>query len=346
MMKQSEIAEAASVLGDLLMAGESIDLAVKQLIKIQPKYAEFWESCIKAIKNEGSPLSARLGEVWPDYLVGAVRAGEESGKAAEVYRQIETSTDQQIIINEQLGKVFQPLFFLVGGLLVSLGYMLFIVPSLLKATGSLIKEEILIQTISDRLQLIFVENGMVTWSAVGTVLVLAIWWLQEPANRAQLFSLVRFVPVLNKGVENLSYSLWSNYIAIMYAAGIPIDRVITISSQVMPLHLQRGARLMAADIVTKGIKESIQPDSNIENDPRADWPHQFVSAFRIADRSGALDQCLERAAPSLYKIGQKRIEGFLATSRAVILTITAMMLLMPMLAYFMALGAAMQHGLK
>lgn len=335
MMKVSDIENAAASLANQLDAGIQIREAVHRMAKLQPKFAEFWLEAGAAVAR-GTRLSEKLSDQWPEELVFAVKAGEESGHIGAVLRQIQSSMEVKQKIKKAFSTLISPAFSFLMGLGVFLFFMVGVIPKLQKSLGG--GEKSFIFALSS-----FLENAVMNyWYLIVIVLGGAILgvtsWLKQRENWEKVLTWANGLPILGEAMRNLNFGMWAYYLALLDSAGLPMKAQLLLSVKTLPEVYQDGVFMMAEEVEKRGRADSADPDKQIEGDPRKDWPYYIASAFINAHETGNLDQEMTRIAPILVNEGTKSIAKFTAIADVVAKLIAAGMIAMPMFAYFAQLS--------
>lgn len=334
----NEIETAASALANQLAAGINIREAVLRMGKLQPRRADDWTLAAEAL-SRGGRLSSELSPHWPESVVAAVRAGEESGALDEVFRRTAESMRIRQRVRKIFSKLYSPLISFFAGLGVFLFFMVGVIPKLQSSLGG--GEESAVFALSR------VMHATVTgyWpllagGAVAAVLAL-VNWLRQPGAVDSLVRMSESIPPLHEALKNLFFGLWAQQISLLDAAGLPVRQQLMLSVNTLPEPLREGVTLMASEVEKRGIADSADPDRQSEEDPRKSWPFYVSNAFVVAHETGRLDAEMSRCAPILLDDGMRQLEKVTAGADLVAKVLAASMIAMPLLAYFSQLSASM-----
>ena len=344
MMNTAEIETAAAALGNQLSAGIPIHQVVNRMAKLQPRYADQWREIARQI-DAGNRLSEQLDGLWPEGLVSAVKAGEQSGNMPEVLAQIEETMDLQQKINQTARKLLYPLALMVGAFGAFLFFMLEVIPVMAKqfrgAEGGLVMATSawMVDVVTNHMTVV-----IAIIAAVGTGAVL---YLRSAHNREKLIDKITRLPKVGEALKLLYFALWARYVAILYSAGgIPITNALNMTSKVLPLSGREAVDKASTEIDRRGLAESMDPEAQPDpTDPRHVIPFYVANAFLVADQTGRLDVELERVAPAMLKEGFRGVEKGLKSLMMVSMIVAALLVITPFIAYYVQLGKSIQAAL-
>lgn len=343
MMSTKNIQTAAAALGNQLKAGIPLSDATKRMARLQPKEAEFWVAAAKQLSS-GHRITDQLKGVWPESLVNAVMAGEESGNLPEVFVRIEQTIEIQMKIQGMIWKLGYPVGLGLAGLGVFVFFMTQVLPALSQSLGS--GDHGMVFQLSTWMTATLSQYWVAILSGFLITIFLLIAWLKQPDNRAMILDFFITLPVIGDALINLYFGLWAYYMALMDSAGgIPITTSLEMTSSVLPLSLQAGVKQMASEVVRRGLADAADPEKQKESDPRRNWPFYISNSFIVAQQTGLLDAELMRVAPALLKDGIGKLEKALQFANIIALVISALFIVGPLMAYYMQLGAALQSAM-
>lgn len=243
----------------------------------------------------GRPLSAALAahpEAFDKIYVALVRAGEESGRLDEVFREIAQALKwQDEIVSQTRRALLYPSFVMVVVLAVMSFMMIYLVPRL---TGFLtgLGHEVPIQT---RL-LIAVSDAFVNYwyllvgVPVGLVLIYRWFHRVSPSFAVAADRWKLRVPVVGPILEKIALGRLANYFALLYSAGVGVLESLALCQDVMGnAHLREGL-VAARQRLTEGATLS---DAFAQ---AKIFPVLVVRMLKVGESTGALDEALLNAA--------------------------------------------------
>lgn len=331
----TDIESAASALANQMDAGISILPIVRRMVKLQPKHAEFWQNCSDIVSRGGS-LSTPLSEVWPESIVAAIKAGEETGTIANVLRRTAESLRLQAMIKKAASKLITPIIAFLAGLGVFIFYMVGVIPALQKSFGG--EEANLVFKVSSAMYYVFTNYWIALLiGTIGLVYYGIIWFKQESTKQwfLSIFNSFNFTKGM---VRDIYFGMWAYQLSLLDTSGIPIKQQLLLSVKMLPDCLQEGVILMASQVEKRGRADAADPDLQPEDDPRREWPFYISSSFMNAHETGNLSREMERVAPILIEDGLKQLNKVIAVADIFAKLAAAIMIALPMLGYFSQLA--------
>lgn len=310
MMSRDEIVDAARNMSDFLQMGEQLEDICVHMTKIQPKYAQKW----KAIARESSSgtrlgLLLRKHRLWPDAMCAAVDAGEESGNLEQV---LESVMGFQKELGEIGGvvkaKVITPSAFVLAGVGIFIGFMTFVLPGV---SGGIKdpKDRTGLIAISDQFVHIK-DNEMQTVGIIATLFVIGlIALIRSPAAKRRAMMMIDSIPTLGDGMRSVYFGLWAKFMVILdQANSIPIDKMIEISSQILPDFYRESTEVLRKEVSTpQGAVWATDHTRWAKSDPRATWPIRLKISMASAAATGNIEGSLGRSADPLIRDGVENI---------------------------------------
>jgi type II secretory pathway component PulF len=344
MMTLSEIETAASALGNQLNAGIPLHDAVRRMSIVQRKYEIEWTEIGEVIAS-GGLLSDRLSTLWPDNLLAAVIAGEQSGSLPAVFDRVEETMQLQQRIRGALLKLAYPAFVGLAGVGVFLFFMIKVLPTLVKSLGK--PDKSLVFSLSTWLSGIYQNHLMLALVLIGGTLLGVGTWIKKTLDDGSLLSALTTLPVIGDALSHLYFGLWAYYLAILdQAGGMQVRDKLLLSSQVMPENLRRGIFLMADEVVARGLANAADPEKQMVDDPRREWPFYISTAFIVAQETGDLAREMLRVAPSLIKDGFKKVQFVTQALTTIAMTVSAFLVVSPLMAYYIQVGSQLRKAMQ
>lgn len=343
-MNMSEVAESAAGLGNQMQAGIPLDQALLRLVKMQPTYADFWSRAVLSVQS-GRRLSESLPEIWPTTLVGVVKAGEQSGGLDMIFGRIEETIELQQKLRRAMLQLTYPVGMGLAGLGVFIGFMVFVLPGLSKALGAQSKGFVF--ELSDWMAAFANENWAVVLVGITVAVGMVATWLRTQEGRTAVLEVFLGVPVIKDAFRDLYFGLWSNYMAMVVAAGISTTEALKMTAVVLPTGMNDSVLAFERDLSVshRSMSDAVDPEKLPADDLRVIWwPFYVTNAFIVAEQTGAIDRELLRVAPSLIKDGMKKLESVIAVANVVALAIAAFLIISPLAAYYVEIFAAVQQA--
>ena len=348
MQKPHHIESAALAISNQLSAKIPLREIIARMPKIQPENAEFWNHCASAMRH-GTRLSTLFEEAanspnaWPDAYVHAIRAGEQSDSLQPVFSQIAASSKITQQISKTYAKLISPVAAIAGGFIMFLFYMIAVIPGIQSNLGG--QTDIMLST-----ALWMKHIAYNYWWAILIALTASfLWaatWYSQPQAKQTLFTLADKIPKLGPALKWIYFSQWAFQIAILDAAGLTPKQQLLLSLKTLPEVWQPGVLLMAEELEKKGIAASSDPEKLPPNDPRSLWPFYINIAFQIAHETGNIHKEMIQIAPILLEDGLRQLSKFIAFADLSSKIIAAVMIAIPLLAYFNQMANSLTNSMK
>lgn len=334
-----DIEAAANAIGNQLAAGIALKESVGRMAKLQPKQAEFWTIASDSI-SRGVRLSVILEEVWPEGIVAAIKAGEESGKIQEVLQKTVQSLRVKAEVSKVTSKLISPAFAFLAGLVVCLFFMIGVIPAIAKSLGTT-KNPSLMLKLSLSLSEFLKSYWMAAVAALVAGIFLFITWYRKPSTKELIIELADKTPRLGEAVRSLFFGMWAYQMALLDSAGLPIKQQLLLSMKTMPLCYRDGILAMANDVEKRGVADASDPDKQEENDPRLKWPFYVSTAFMTSHETGRVDQEMTRCAPLLIEEGMRNLTKVMVILDLIAKLAASIMISAPLMGYFSQMADSM-----
>ncbi len=236
-----------------------------------------------------SVAMARHPEIFSDFYVNMVKAGEESGKMSEAFNYLADFMDRSYALSSRAkNALIYPAFVVVSFFVVIILMIVFVIPRLsqiLEETG----QELPIYTklviwLSDftiafgiPLLAILVVAGLYVWRYIGT-----------PAGR---FAYARFklnIPIIGRLYKKLYLARISDNMNTMLSSGIAMVRALEITGEVVDNEVYRKIMSEACEAIKAGSATS----DIFSRYPEI--PGVMVQMIRVGEESGKLGFVLEK----------------------------------------------------
>lgn len=254
----------------------------------------------------GAKLSTALSKyanVFNNFFVYMVRAGETTGKLDEVLEYLATQKEKDYDLMSKIrGALMYPIVLLGGVLVVGVGLTLFVLPSLLQvfAEGG---AELPLPT---RILIGFVSFSQTYWWLVlifVIILVIAfVMFKRTPRGKRTVDLLKIKFPILGQIFVKLYLTRLSRSMTTLLAAGVPISRSLEITSDVVDNEIYRELiRSTIAEVESGNSITSVFITSR-------HMPLMVSQMMSIGEQSGRMDQILEKVA----QFYEKELENVVA----------------------------------
>lgn len=258
-----------------------------------PKFKNMIERIVHEVEG-GAALSGALAlfpDVFNEFHIGLIRAGETSGKLDEtlIYLADQLEKDYDLL-SKVRGALVYPIIILVGVVVVGALMMVMVVPQL-----TAILEEAGQELPWTTRTLIFASSIMHDfWWALLLVLcgivLFVIWYRRQPAG-SEFFDLLKLkIPIVGLVFKYLYLVRFTLNFSTLLASGVPIAESLRIVSGVIDNYIYSEAILRVQQGVESG--ESLARIFQREEI----FPPIIVQMVRVGERTGRLVDVLDKLA--------------------------------------------------
>lgn len=247
----------------------------------------------------GFSISAALAkhpDVFSEFYVNMVRAGEETGKLNQTFAHLAEYLDRQYALTSKTrNALIYPAFVILTFFVVMALMFVVVIPKLASIITDSGQEVPFYTKIVIALSDFFVNYGFL----VLIFLVLGglwIWYMSSTEKgKASLDQLKISTPVIGSMYQKLYLSRMADNMDTMLTSGIPIVRAIDITSEVVGSKIYKDALKKAAEDVKAGLALS----GALEKE-KALMPNILVQMVKVGEETGSLGTILKTLA-DFYK---------------------------------------------
>lgn len=346
-MTLQEIYNSSRNLASQFRGGISMHEAVSTMAGAQPAYEQFWEESAVQVEA-GNSLSTVLAKVWPESLVSAVVAGEESGSMVEVFSRIAKTTEIQLGIRKSFMRLVQPVSISLIAVLVFICMMVFLVPMITRSFASKHMKPSGLVALALQMESFFLKYWLVVFAAIGAGIFIFWRWVNTEEGKNAVLEWALGLPVLGDGLRLIFYGAWADYLGLMYGAGIPIERSMNLSMGIVPVSMRTGFELFVNDITVNSVSlsDAVNPARLAKVDPqdaRLEWPLFIRNAMRVGDKTGLIDKELALISPELTESGVDVVNRFVAKANLMSIVLAIVLVGMCYMAIYMPMFQSMQR---
>jgi len=255
-----------------------------------PRFREVLTAMTEDMEN-GKVLSECMTshpEAFDKVFVSLVRAGEQTGRIAEIFRNLADSLKwQDELVSQSRRLLIYPAFVLVVVTAVLLFLLMYLVPQvtgLLKTMGVALP----IQT-----KVLIATSGFVTgyWPVVfGVPLVMGaaiVFAIRTNARIGYLWDYAKLrLPTLGPLLQKIILARFSSFFALMYESGITILDALKTSEEIA------GNRVIADGLMRAGQQVSAGGSLTEAFQNLGMFPPLVIRMLRVGENTGALDTAL------------------------------------------------------
>ena len=238
-----------------------------------------------------SEALARRPDLFSNFYVNMVKAGEESGKLNEVFLFLADYLDRNYELNQKIKKALTYPSFVIGTFLaIMVGMLTFVVPKMAAmfaeegATLPLVTRMVLF--VSD----LFVKYGPITFPCLGIAYFLFRRWTktEEGGFKVDEFSLK--VPVLKGIIQKIFLQNLADNMNTMLTNGVPIVKSIDITTSIVENRVYKKLLMRVSEKVQNGKSFS----KALYEEPLV--PNILVQMVHIGEETGELAYILKNLA--------------------------------------------------
>lgn len=308
-MSRPEMASFVREMSTALMAGLPLVQALRTLARQgrTPRQKEMLRSLIEQVEA-GKSLSESMeawGRPFNELLVSLTKAGEVSGKLAEVLSHAADLLDRDVKLRRSLlGATLYPLILLVLVIGAIIVVVTFIVPNILKqlaATGAKLPW-------ATQVVKVFADVLMGYWFIIVPAVLIALvagyrYW-SSPEGRMNVDTRVLRVPILGRLLRDVAVARFTRTLGTLTGAGIPV---------VASLRITRGTLgNRAMERVIDDVVEQVSAGKTIAEpmEQSGYFPPMLVQIVNLGERSGKLDELLRQAANAFEERTEQSVKLF------------------------------------
>lgn len=246
----------------------------------------------KCITNSGWSFTRAVSRIFSDSELIAIKAGEESQSLEAVFEKIWRSAKTQVEIQKVLKGLYSPLWIALGGVVVSICFYIFLLPSLYLSLAASVKDykpSLMIEYALIINKTILNNVNLSISCLVGFLLVIGFIFSNATYRQRITYFLLSYIirikPV-GMAYSNLKFGVMAEYLSIISHAGLDMDVRLKLVTELLPSPIQSAFLLFRSEVMTKGLKFASLPVNRNESDPRTDlvmWPPYFRLALAEAN---------------------------------------------------------------
>lgn len=267
--------------------------------------------------DDGMPFSSALAEspnLFSDFYVNIVKAGEASGKLQETFVHLSTYMDKQSYINAKLkNAMIYPAVVISGFGVVGVGVMVFVMPQLVsvfeKSGTELPATTKALVALSD-----FFQNYLIVIIAVFiSFFYLLKSYISTPNGKKAFDSAILKIPKIKNILQKVYVSRFAGNLSMLIASGIPITDALKISGNIVGNNVYKELIFSSIDEVKIGGSVSYVFEKS------DNFPVVVSKMMRIGEKSGQFGKILQDIAFFYEKEIDLAIEGIMALIEPVLI---------------------------
>jgi general secretion pathway protein F len=266
-------------------------------------------AAIKRDVNEGMSLAEAMGKhkAFDHIYVNMVRAGESSGTLDVVLERLADFKEGQAKIQgEILGSLMYPMIMVVVGVL-NIGVMFTVVVPRITRIFEHAKVQLPITT-----RILIAVSGiardywwlLIILAVAGVVLLRR--WLNSEAGRARWDAISLKIPVLGSVIRLIAVARFARTLGTLLSSGVSLLVSLDIVKNVVANARLAKAIEVASDAIREG--EEIAPPLKRSGE----FPPMLIHMVAIGEKSGQLEQMLQRVAVAYEQRVDARLKGLMS----------------------------------
>ncbi|MFA6096465.1 MAG: type II secretion system F family protein [Candidatus Paceibacterota bacterium] len=267
--------------------------------------------------DDGMPFSSALAEspnLFSDFYINIVRAGEASGKLQETFVHLSTYMDKQSYLNAKLkNAMIYPVVVIAGFGVVGVGVMVFVMPQLVSVFDKAGQE------------LPFTTKALISLSKffqdyLVVIIVLSISfayllksYISTPNGKKIFDAMILKIPKIKTILQKVYVSRFAGNLSMLIASGIPITDALKITGNIVGNNVYKELIFSSIDEVKIGGSVSYVFE-------RSDnFPVVVSKMMRIGEKSGQFGKILQDISSFYEKEIDLAIEGIMALIEPVLI---------------------------
>lgn len=244
--------------------------------------------------ESGVSLSDALAtrpDLFSNFYVNMVKAGEESGKLNEVFLFLADYLDRNYELNQKIKKALTYPSFVIGTFfLIMVGMLTFVVPKMAKMFAEEGAELPLVTRIVLFASDLFVKYGPITFPALGIAYFIFLQWKKTEEGGYAYDEFTLKVPVVKNLLQKIFLQRLADNMNTMLTNGVPIVKSIDITTSIVDNRVYKRLLMRVSEKVQSGKAFS----KALYEEPLV--PNILVQMVHIGEETGELGYILKNLA--------------------------------------------------
>ena len=326
-IKAADLALVTRQLATLVSSGSPLEEALGMTAKqSERRTVRHVMSAVRSRVLEGHSLASGLKtfpSVFTNMYAATIAAGEQSGHLGAVLDRLADYTESRQEIQQKMSSaLIYPVILIVVSIAIVAGLLVFIVPKIVRVFESMNKEvppltQVMIN-ISDFLSAygLYLVVGLI----IGFFLLKQL--LKIPSWKFRWHKLMLKIPLVKKLVRSANTGRFARTLSILASSGVPILDAMAISSKVVENLPMRRAVEDAALKVREGtpIYKALEQSGY--------FPPMTVYLIASGEKSGKLDDMLERSAVQQEREADTLVAAMLSLFEPILILVMGIVVLL------------------
>lgn len=350
-----ELRDVSFILRNLLRVGLPAETVLNEAADMLPAFAEPLRQGAMRIGSHGVTITQALEPLFPETVLPAIRAGEESGSIDRVMEQVWQSAKTQLEINEVTKKLRTPAILILAGIVVSLGFFLFLIPfmygSMSRSVPSSFDPGLLIRSAVDANAFIMANPETVGISVAAVIMFVLFMFTRESFREAVsdlVVKIVIFIKPIGRAYAKLKFGVMAQYLQIVSMAGMDATKRIDLVMDTLPEPLQPGLRAFRAEMLSVGLATASRGKESNLDDPRHSevlWPSYIRLAFTQASETEWVTPMREFGEVMIHD-GKERLELQIKQLNLIAMMAVGLMIIVPVGMLYATMGKILSISMQ
>lgn len=326
-VKAIDLALVTRQLATLVSSGSPLEEALGMTAKqSERRTVRHVMSAVRSRVLEGHSLASGLQtfpSVFTNMYSATVAAGEQSGHLDAVLDRLADYTESRQEIQQKMSSaLIYPVILIIVSLAIVAGLLVFIVPKIVRVFESMNKEVPPLTQFMINVSDFLSAYGL--YLIVGLVIAFFLFkqLLKIPAWQFRWHKLMLKIPLVKKLVRSANTGRFARTLSILASSGVPILDAMAISSKVVENLPMRRAVENAAHKVREGtpIHKALEQSGY--------FPPMTVYLIASGEKSGKLDDMLERSAVQQERETDTLISSMLSLFEPILILVMGVVVLL------------------
>ena len=326
-VKAADLALVTRQLATLVSSGSPLEEALNMTSKqSERRTIRHVMSAVRSRVLEGHSLASGLKTyptVFTNMYTATVAAGEQSGHLDAVLDRLADYTESRQEIQQKMSSaLIYPVILVIVSLAIVAGLLVFIVPKIVRVFESMNKAVPPLTQIMINISDFLSAYGLYLVAGLVIALFLLKQLLKIPSWQFRWHKLMLKIPLVKKLVRSANTGRFARTLSILASSGVPILDAMAISSKVVENLPMRRAVEEAALKVREGtpIHKALEQSGY--------FPPMTVYLIASGEKSGKLDDMLERSAVQQERETDTLISSMLSLFEPILILVMGVVVLL------------------
>lgn len=256
-------------------------------------------------------------EIFNDFYINMVKAGETVGKLSEVFSYLADNLEKEYDFNRKIkGAMIYPTFLLIVSFLVIGLVIFFLVPQLTQFYLESGQRPVGMAKVLFGYALFLKEWGWIFILIFLIIVFFSYFYLKTKEGKKTFDKIILKIPLLNILLKNIYLSRIALNLSTLLSGGLPIVQALKVTSDVVGNEIYKSIVSEVEDRVKKGERISVV----FEKYPK-EIPPLFIQMLVAGEKTGRLDLSLKNIVEFYQKEIEQNLDNFLRLLEPVLIVI-------------------------